>query len=151
MTYEEFKTEFGVMGIGWSEDEKGIVVGTLIPICVIHKGIECSFNLFGGFNALSEERRPKVLSLISGLVGTPLATREKQKWHNLRHRFIAIGNDEDDDAYLYIDSENDDTCGVSKLGEYGFNYDFDTETIESMNRAGWNIGDGGEWIMEEAK
>ena len=23
MTYEEFKTEFGVMGIGWSEDEKG--------------------------------------------------------------------------------------------------------------------------------
>ena len=82
MTYEEFKTEFGFMGIGWSEDEKGIVVGTLIPICVIHKGIECSFNLLGGFNALSEERRPKILSLSSELVGTPLAKREKQKWCN---------------------------------------------------------------------
>ena len=81
MTYEEFKTEFGVRGIGWSEDEKVIVVGKLIPICVIHKGTECSFNLLG-FNALSEERRPKVLSLISELVGTPLAEREKQKWCN---------------------------------------------------------------------
>ena len=119
MTYEEFKTEFGVMGISWSEDEKGIVVGTLIPICVIHKGIECSFNLFGGFNALSEERRPKVLSLISELVGTPLAEREKQNG--------------------------------ATLGEYGFDYDFDTETIESMSKACWNIGDGGEWIMEEEK
>ena len=150
MTYEEFKTEFGAMGIGWSEDEKGIVVGTLIPICVIHKGTECSFNLLGGFNELSEERRPKVLSLISELVGTPLAKREKKKWYNLRHRFIAIGDYDEDYAYLYMDSEND-ICGISKLGEYGFDYDFDTETIESMSKAGWNIGDGGEWIMEEEK